>query len=71
MSKPPEMGDAPSNWMVYFSVSDCDEQVARAASLGANVIAPPMDIEGIGRFAPLVDPQGAVFSIIKLAEQPA
>lgn len=70
MAIPPEMGEAPPHWMLYFSVGDCDEQVERATAMGAKVYAPPMDIPTVGRFAVLADPQGATFSIIKL-EQPA
>jgi len=61
-----EMGDIPLNWMVYLSVKDCDASVERARKMGANVLAPPMDIPEIGRMAALLDPQRAAFSIIKL-----
>ena len=37
---------------------------------GAKVCVPPTDIPDIGRFSVINDPQGAVFSIIKL-EAPA
>lgn len=68
---PPEMGEAPPHWMLYFAVGDCDELVERGTSMGAKVCAPPMDIPTVGRFAVLADPQGATFSVIKLEEQPA
>jgi predicted enzyme related to lactoylglutathione lyase len=71
MATPPEMGEAPPCWMVYFAVGDCDEDVKRAEALGAKTCAPPMDIPEVGRMAVLSDPQGAVFSIIKLVEQPS
>ena len=61
-----EMGEIPPNWLVYFAVDDCDKAVDKAKSLGAHVANPPTDIPEIGRFAVLVDPQGAVFSVIKL-----
>lgn len=61
-----DMGPVPSNWMVYFDVSDCDATVAKATSLGAKVNVPPMDIPEVGRFAMLIDPQGAYFAVIKL-----
>ena len=61
-----EMGEMPPNWMVYFSVKDCDGSVKRAEKMGATVIAPPMDILEIGRMAALMDPQQAAFSVIKL-----
>ena len=62
----PEMGNIPPNWLVYFSVDDCDAKVQKATELGAKVMKPADDIPGIGRFAILIDPQGAAFSIIKL-----
>lgn len=62
----PHMGPVPPHWGLYFAVDDCDEKVERAKSLGATALVPPMDIENVGRFAVLSDPQGAVFNIIKL-----
>ncbi len=65
----PEMGSVPPHWLVYFAVDDCDAKAAEATELGATVMMPPDNIPGVGRFAILNDPQGAVFAIIKL-EQP-
>ncbi len=62
--------DLPNHWMVYFSVDDVDAVAARCTELGGSVMVPPEDIPP-GRFAVLNDPQGAVFSIIKMAEAPA
>ena len=68
---PPEMGEMPPHWLVYFAVDDADAMVAKATELGAKVFSPPMDIPGTGRFATLQDPQGAAFAIIKLANPPS
>ena len=68
---PPEMANVPPNWMVYFAVEDCDATVAKAGSLGAQTISPAMDIPTVGRFSILLDPQGAAFAVIKLANPPA
>lgn len=68
---PPEMGEMPPHWLVYFAVDDTDAMVAKAAELGAKISAPPMDIPGTGRFAVLQDPQGGAFAIIKLANPPS
>ena len=62
--------DLPNHWMVYFAVDDTDASAARCAELGGVVSVPPTDIP-VGRFAVLNDPQGAVFSIIRLADTPA
>jgi len=61
-----EWGAVPPNWMPYFQVADCDATVAKAASLGAEALHGPHDIENVGRFAVLQDPLGAVFSVIRL-----
>ena len=66
----PQMGDMPPVWSVYFAVNDCDSSVEQAKSLGANIVVPSTDIPDVGRFSCLADPQGAVFSIIKLIKQP-
>ncbi len=67
LAKTPEMGEMPSAWVVYFSVDDADSTAAKAESLGGKIMVPPMDTP-VGRFAGLVDPQGAMFSVIKLNE---
>ena len=61
----PEMGPVPPHWLVYFSVEDADAAVQKATELGARVMKPADDIPGVGRFAILIDPQGAAFAIIK------
>ena len=60
---PPEV---PPHWNVCFAVADCDATVAKARELGATVTTEPMDMP-IGRFANLIDPQGASFSIMQPA----
>ena len=55
----------PLGWTVYFTVDNCDETAALAASLGATVIVPPADIPDTGRFSILIDPQGAGFGILQ------
>jgi predicted enzyme related to lactoylglutathione lyase len=58
----PEGG--PAYWMTIFAVADTDAAAAKAAELGGTVVAPPGDIEGVGRFALLTDPQGVYFGVI-------
>ena len=60
----PEWGPVPSNWSVVFEVADCDAALARVKELGGSVLHGPMEIEGIGRFATVADPWGAVFQVI-------
>ena len=54
----------PAFWLAYFTVADCDESVARAQELGGNVLGPPHELEGVGRFAIVADPHGATFGVI-------
>lgn len=64
---PPGM---PPNWCPYVTVDNADETAGECAALGGRVIVPPTDIPGIGRFAVLQDPQGAVLNIMEYAEMP-
>jgi predicted enzyme related to lactoylglutathione lyase len=61
--------EIPSHWMNYFAVEDADAAAEKADAEGGTVHVPPTDIV-VGRFAVVTDPQGAAFSVIKLA-QPA
>jgi predicted enzyme related to lactoylglutathione lyase len=63
----PPMEGIPPVWGVYFAVDDTDATVAEATGRGATLINGPVDIP-VGRFAVLMDPQGAVFSVIKTAQ---
>ena len=63
---PPPMEGMPAFWGVYFAVADCDQSVDKAKALRGKALVPSTDIPTIGRFAVLQDPQGAVFSVIKL-----
>jgi len=44
-------------------VSDVDASAGKAKQLGAKLMVPPQDIEKLGRFSVVADPQGAVFAI--------
>jgi predicted enzyme related to lactoylglutathione lyase len=61
-----DWGPVPSHWLTYFVVADCDDTAERAQRLGAKARVPPRDIANVGRFAVLIDPQGAHFAIIEL-----
>jgi len=58
--------DAPPHWGVCFAVTDCDATVTKARELGATVTVEPVDMP-IGRFAGLIDPQGASFTVMQAA----
>ena len=59
--------EVPPHWGICFAVADCDATVAKARELGATVTVEPMDMP-IGRFAGLIDPQGASFTVMQLAD---
>jgi predicted enzyme related to lactoylglutathione lyase len=66
MPRPKDLpAEVPDHWLVYFGSDDVDAQAAKAADLGATIVVPATDIPGTGRFAVLVDPQGAAFAIFK------
>lgn len=52
-------------WLGYIAVDDVDIAVASIAKAGGSVIIPASDIPGIGRFAMLTDPAGAVFYVMR------
>jgi predicted enzyme related to lactoylglutathione lyase len=52
-------------WLGYIGVDDVDAVTARVTAAGGAVHHAPEDIPGVGRFAVLADPQGAVFMLFK------
>jgi len=55
----------PPHWLDYVGVEDVDATTRRAEELGGHVTVPPTEIPDVGRFAVLLDPQGAAFAIYK------
>ena len=58
---------APPNWLAYVEVPDVDATVEQTQKLGGKVIMPATSVDGVGRFAVLQDPQGAVFGVLTSA----
>lgn len=68
MAMPAEMpAGVPSYWMPYFQVVDCNATTTGAQQHGAKAMVGPHDIENVGRFTILRDPQGAVFAVFTAA----
>jgi uncharacterized protein len=65
---PDDEPDTPAHWSVTFAVDDADAIAARAAELGATVIAPPFDAPWV-RMTVVRDPQGAVFIASKFVPE--
>ena len=52
-----------ARWESFIATKAVDELTARAAELGATVVAPPYDMPGVARMAVLTDPEGATFTL--------
>ena len=59
------MADTPPMWVPYVAVADCDATATKAKTLGAQLIVPPTDIPNVGRFATIIDAQGACIAFMK------
>ncbi len=67
---PEHGGDMKPGWNGYVWVDSVDAYAAKTVELGGKLWKGPQDIPGIGRFAVLSDPQGAVFLLFKDAGGP-
>jgi predicted enzyme related to lactoylglutathione lyase len=56
---------APSMWLPYVCVDDCDATAHKACQLGGEVLSAPRDVPGIGRHAVLADTLGAAIAVIR------
>lgn len=52
-------------WTGYIGVHDVDSHATRVKAAGGSVLHDPDDIPGIGRFAVVTDPGGAVFILFE------
>ncbi len=59
------MPEAPHAWLPYVSVKSADQTADKAKRLGATLVVPPTDIPNVGRFAVVIDPQGAAIGILQ------
>lgn len=64
---PQQHPGAPSMWLVWFSVSDVDACIERAAANGGNTLVPAMDSPW-GRMSVQQDPNGCVYGVISQPE---
>lgn len=70
MSQPPEQMPPRPGWFGYIAADDVDAKTAGIVAAGGRVHKPPQDIPGVGRFAVVCDPQGAVFMLFKPRGEP-
>lgn len=65
---PPNNPNMPPMWGVYVTVDDINATAEKARALGGQVLIPPMQVESVGQFALIQDPQGATFCAIEYRE---
>ncbi|HET9372444.1 MAG TPA: VOC family protein [Vicinamibacterales bacterium] len=53
----------PPNWLAYVAVTNVEEMVKRARTLGATILQDALEVPGQGRLAVLQDPTGAVLAL--------
>ncbi|MDP9182051.1 MAG: VOC family protein [Actinomycetota bacterium] len=64
----PEMvpAEVPSYWMPYFAAEDPAAKAQHAASLGATVLVPYMEVSEVA-FSVVQDPNGSTFGLLKVS----
>ena len=61
-----EWGEVPPNWSIYFAVAELDAALKTAKEMGASEVMPPMEVQDVGRFCLIRDPQNAYVSLIQI-----
>lgn len=59
--------NSPPHWLIYFQVADVQTATAKAGQLGGKVLMPARQMENVGTWSIVSDPQGAVFALFKSA----
>jgi len=57
----------PAQWLIYISVADLEQSLERCRALGGEVVRPARGLGGMGRFAIVRDPAGAVCALFQKA----
>jgi predicted enzyme related to lactoylglutathione lyase len=71
MDFPPDMQEPRPAWLGYILTADVDAMAEKVKQAGGAVHREAADIPGIGRFAVVADPQGAVFMLFRGDGDPA
>jgi predicted enzyme related to lactoylglutathione lyase len=58
----------PCQWLLYITVENLDQSMARAVESGGKIVAPPRGNAGQGRFCVIQDPAGAVAALFEPAK---
>jgi predicted enzyme related to lactoylglutathione lyase len=65
LGTPPQAAGTPPNWSGYIGVDDVDGYAGRVKQAGGSLVYGPEDIPGVGRFAVVSDPGGAMFELFR------
>jgi hypothetical protein len=63
--------EIPPSWNFYVTVRDVHAITERAIQMGASLEVPPMVVPGVGAFAGIADPQGAIIFVMQYEEMSA
>lgn len=63
MLKNPMPGASSSSWLAYVEVDDLKTSIDKVKSLGGKVMKDVTEVKGMGSFAIITDPTGAMFGI--------
>jgi predicted enzyme related to lactoylglutathione lyase len=64
-----ENANMPPVWMVYFTVVDLEASLAKVEASGGKIRIPTRDMGGMGRFAVIEDPAGAIAALYQTAKE--
>jgi len=68
LDMPPNVpAGTPNYWMPYFQAEDPETKATQAASLGATVLHPLMEMANVA-FSVVQDPQGATFGLLRVSD---
>ena len=59
--------DEEAGWLTIVAVEQLEHACAAARSLGAEVVSPPQETGGFGRYAVIADPSGARIGLFQPA----
>ena len=58
----------PTVWLIYITVADLDESIARCRSLGGKILRPAVSMGPKARFCVIQDPAGAVAALYESSD---
>ena len=59
------------HWLLYFLVAQLEPALEQVAQGGGTIVVPVTEVEKVGRFAVVQDPQGAFFALFEAGDQDA